>query len=75
MDLRAIVGTNVQRLRHAKGLSQEAVAHDAQISRGYFSQIESGKTFYVSIKVLGRLADALKVEPAEFLKLPAKRRR
>ncbi len=72
MDLRSIVGTNVRKLRVAKKLSQEAVAHDAEISRGYFNQIESGKTFYVSIKVLGRLADALEVEPAEFFKLPVK---
>jgi hypothetical protein len=29
--------------------------------------------FYASLKIVGRLADVLKVEPAELLKLPATR--
>jgi hypothetical protein len=32
-------------------------------------QLEKG-TFYASLKIIGRLAEALGVEPAEFLKLP-----
>ena len=66
--------TNLRRLRHAKGLSQDDLAYEAEVSRSYLSQIEKG-TFYASLKIVGRLADALGVEPAELLKLPSKRRK
>jgi len=74
MDLREVVAFNVRRLRNAKQLSQEEVAHEAEISRGYLSQIEKG-VFHVSIKVLGKLAVALDAEPAEFLRPHSKRGR
>jgi len=67
MDLRQLFATNLRRLRHAKGLSQDDLALDAEMSRSYLSQIEKGK-FYVSLKVMGRLADALGVEAIEFLR-------
>lgn len=67
MDLRQLFATNLRRIRHAKGLSQDDLALDAEMSRSYLSQIEKGK-FYVSLKVMGRLADALGVDPVEFLK-------
>jgi Predicted transcriptional regulators len=70
MDLRQLFATNLRRLRHAKGWSQDELALETEMSRSYLSQIEKGK-FYVSLKVLGRLAEALNVEPAEFLKPPA----
>ena len=64
----------LRRLRHAKGLSQDDLAYEAEVSRSYLSQIEKG-SFYASVKIVGRLADALGVEPAELLKLPARRRK
>jgi transcriptional regulator with XRE-family HTH domain len=70
MDLRDAFATNLRRLRNAKGISQDDLAYDAGISRGYLSQLEKGE-FYVSIKVIGKLADTLQVEPSEFLKLPS----
>jgi transcriptional regulator with XRE-family HTH domain len=73
MDLRDIFATNLRRLRNAKGMSQEALAHEAEVSRGYLSQLEKG-AFYASLKIIGRISDALQVEPAEFLKLPGQRR-
>jgi transcriptional regulator with XRE-family HTH domain len=72
MDLRETFARNLRRLRNAKGVSQDALALDAGISRSYLSQIESG-SFFVSIKIVGKLADALDVEPEEFLKRPARR--
>lgn len=63
---------NLRRLRHSKGLSQDELAFEAGVSRSYLSQIEKG-VFYASLKVIGRLAVALGVEPAELLKLPPKR--
>jgi transcriptional regulator with XRE-family HTH domain len=74
MDLRDVFATNLRRLRHAKGLSQDELAYEAGVSRGYLSQIEKG-VFYASLKMVGKLASALAVEPAELLKLPPKRRK
>ncbi len=71
MDLRDIFAANLRRLRSAKGLSQDDVAYDAGISRSYLSQLEKG-SFYASLRIIGRLADVLGVEPAEFLKPPVK---
>ena len=65
MDLRDIFAVNLRRLRSAKGLSQDDVAYDAGISRSYLSQLEKG-SFYASLRIIGRLADVLEVEPAEF---------
>ena len=74
MDLRDVFATNLRRLRHAKGLSQDDLAYEAKVSRSYLSQIEKG-VFFASLKIVGRLAAALDVEPAELLKLPPKRSR
>jgi DNA-binding XRE family transcriptional regulator len=60
------------RLRHAKGLSQDDLAFEAEVSRNYLSQLEKG-AFYASLKIVGKLAAVLDVEPAELLKLPSKR--
>ena len=67
MDVRDIFATNLRRLRHAKGLSQDALAYEAEISRSYLSQLEKGG-FYASLKIIEKLALTLDVEPAEFLK-------
>nr|WP_050384461.1 helix-turn-helix transcriptional regulator [Bradyrhizobium pachyrhizi] len=72
MDLREIFATNLRRLRNARRWSQDELAFKAKISRGYLSQLEKG-AYYVSIKIIGRLADKLEVEPDEFLKRPSKR--
>ena len=64
--------TNLRRFRHAKGLSQDDLAYEAGISRSYLSQIEKG-VFFASLKIVGKLATALDVEPAELLKLPPKK--
>jgi transcriptional regulator with XRE-family HTH domain len=67
MDLREVFATNLRRLRNAKGLSQDDLAHDADISRSYLSQLEKGE-FYASLKIIEKLASTLDVEPAEFLR-------
>jgi transcriptional regulator with XRE-family HTH domain len=67
MDLVQRLGENVRRLRNAKGLSQEALALDAGMKRSYLSDLERG-TRNPSVRALGRLADALKVEPEELVK-------
>jgi transcriptional regulator with XRE-family HTH domain len=74
MDLRDVFATNLRRLRNARGMSQEELAYEAEVSRGYLSQLEKG-VFYASLKIVGRLSTALNVEPAELLKLPPKKGR
>lgn len=68
MDLRDVFATNLRRLRQAKGLSQDDLAYEAEVSRSYLSQLEKG-AFYASLKVVGKLATVLQVEPAELLNL------
>jgi len=68
MDLREVFATNLRRLRHEKGLSQDDLAYEAEVSRSYLSQLEKGG-YYASLKIVGRLAEALGVEPAELVKL------
>jgi transcriptional regulator with XRE-family HTH domain len=69
MDLREVFATNLRRLRNAKGLAQDDLAYEADVSRSYLSQLEKG-AFYASLKIVEKLAAALSVEPAELLKLP-----
>ena len=72
MDLREVFATNLRLLRHAKGLSQDDLAYEAEISRSYLSQLEKG-AFYASLKIVGKLATVLEVEPAELLKMSLKK--
>ena len=74
MDLRDMFATNLRRIRHERELSQDDLAYEAEISRSYLSQIEKGK-FHVSLKIIGKLAPVLQVEPAEFFRRPLRRRR
>ena len=64
---------NLRRLRHTKGLSQEELAYDADVNRSYMSRLEKGAS-YPGLEIIGKLATVLEIEPAELLKLPAKRK-
>jgi transcriptional regulator with XRE-family HTH domain len=74
MDLRQVFAVNLRRLRHKRGLSQETLAYEADVNRTYLSKLEKGVS-YVGLEIIGKLAKVLKVEPAEFLKLPPSRTR
>jgi transcriptional regulator with XRE-family HTH domain len=67
MDLRERFAYNLRRLRHERGLSQDDLAYEAEVSRSYLSQLEKG-VFHASLKVIGKLAAALRVDPAELLR-------
>ena len=56
-------------LRHERGLSQDDLAYEADIRRRHLSQIKKG-VFHVSLKVIGKLSEALQIAPAELLKIP-----
>ena len=62
MALRATFAKNLKRLRLEKGLSQEELAHRADLDRTYVSSLERQK-YAVSIDVVERLATVLGVEP------------
>ena len=61
------LGMTVKRLRLKRGLTQEALAKKANVHRIYLAQIEGGNKT-PSLRVLDRLAKALKVKVAELLK-------
>ena len=74
MDLREVFATNLRRWRNARGLSQDDLAYEAGVSRSYLSQLEKG-AYYASLKIVGRLAEALNVEPAELLRMTGQERK
>lgn len=66
-NLKEIVAINVRRLRHDKGWTQEDLADRVGLSARYVGQIERAQAS-MSVTVLGRLAEALKVEASELVK-------
>ncbi|HZG46597.1 MAG TPA: helix-turn-helix transcriptional regulator [Allosphingosinicella sp.] len=62
MDVVQLLGQNVRRYRKLKGLTQEQLAHRAEMERSYVSDLERGER-NPSVKALGRLAEALEIEP------------
>jgi transcriptional regulator with XRE-family HTH domain len=67
MDLVRLLGRNVRAARLARGLSQEQLAFEAEMKRSYLSDLERGNR-NPSVRALGRLAEALGVEPPELLR-------
>jgi transcriptional regulator with XRE-family HTH domain len=64
MEWERIVGANIRRLRKAKGLTQEQLAHEAGMAMRYVAGVERGEE-NPSLRFLVRIAEALAVEPAE----------
>lgn len=60
---------NLKRLRHARGLSQEELAHRAEIDRTYVSSLERS-VYAAGIDVVDRIAKVLGVEAPDMLKRP-----
>jgi transcriptional regulator with XRE-family HTH domain len=71
MDLRHRFAANLRRIRHDRGISQEDLAYEAGIDRAHVSKIERALT-YVGLEIIGKFAEVLKVDPAEFFKSPAR---
>jgi transcriptional regulator with XRE-family HTH domain len=69
MKAGALVARNIRRLRVARGLSQEALAVDAEIDRTYVSRLERGLE-NPTVAVLERLAKALSSDIDAFFKVP-----
>jgi transcriptional regulator with XRE-family HTH domain len=71
MDIREVFARNLRRYRQVKGLSQEALAHEAGVDRTYISALERS-TYSASITMVDRLATVLGVEAAVLLQRPSK---
>jgi transcriptional regulator with XRE-family HTH domain len=69
MEIREVLALNLRKLRHAKGLSQEELAHRAEIDRTYISALERS-VYAAGIDVVDRLARVLGVEAADLLRRP-----
>lgn len=67
MNVREIFALNLRSLRHGRGLSQEELAHLADIDRTYVSSLERC-VYSPSIDMVDQLARVLGVEAADMLK-------
>ena len=69
MEIREVLARNLRRLCHARGLSQEELAHRAGIDRTYVSSLERS-VYAAGVDVVDKLARALGVEAADLLQQP-----
>lgn len=67
MNLAAVFGKEIRRVRQEAGLSQEELAYRAGIHRTYISQLERGLKA-PSLEVVFRICAALGQEPHELIK-------
>ncbi|WP_354128455.1 MULTISPECIES: helix-turn-helix transcriptional regulator [unclassified Bradyrhizobium] len=74
MDIREVLAINLRKLRQARGLSQEELAHRADIDRTYISALERS-VYAAGIDVVDRLARSLGVEAADLLTRPKRKTR
>jgi transcriptional regulator with XRE-family HTH domain len=58
MAIERIVGENVRRIRLERGISQEALAYDADIDRSYLGSLERGEK-NPTVRLLARIAEVL----------------
>jgi transcriptional regulator with XRE-family HTH domain len=66
MTARAILARNLRSLRAAHGLSQEEVAHRAEIDRTYVSDLER-QIYAASVDVLDALAKVFGVRACDLI--------
>ncbi len=66
MDIRALVGRNVARLRKQRTMKQEPFSEVSGFTQSYLSQIENGRVNLTLLR-LHDLAEAFGVHPRELL--------
>jgi transcriptional regulator with XRE-family HTH domain len=66
MEIREAFARNLRRIRQSKAMSQEELAHRADLDRTYISSLERS-VYSPSIEVVDRIAMALGVNAAELL--------
>jgi transcriptional regulator with XRE-family HTH domain len=67
MGIREVLAVNLRRFRQKAGLSQEELAHRADLDRTYISAIERS-VYGASVDVIEKLAAVLDVEEADLLR-------
>jgi transcriptional regulator with XRE-family HTH domain len=67
MNIREILAANLRRMRRERGLSQEELAHRANIHRTYVSSLERCQ-YSATIDLVDNLAVVLGVETPDLLK-------
>ncbi len=67
MSVQRRLSRNIQRIRREKGLSQEELAHRADVHQTYLSGVETGRR-NPSVKVVERIANALGVDISQLFK-------
>ena len=67
MDIREVFARNLRIYRQERGLSQEELAHRAEIDRTYISALERC-VYGASIDIVDKLASSLNVEAADLLR-------
>ncbi len=73
MDVRTLVGLNIQRLRRERGISQEELAFRSDCTRGYLSGLETGRR-NATVLTLEKIAKALDVEVIDLFEGQVRRR-
>src|ERR1039458_10229117 len=71
MDLKRTMAINVRRERHTRKLTQEELADRAGLSARYLGSIERAKVS-ASVTVLGRLAQALRIDACDLICPPSR---
>ena len=74
MNLREVFSLNLQAQRRARGLSQEALAYEANVDRTYLSALERCINA-ATLDTVEKLAKVLDVEPSILLERPRRQRR
>lgn len=72
MNIREVFALNLKKYRRLRGISQEELAHVADIDRTYVSALER-RVYSASLDVVASIAKALDVEPSELLVRPRKK--
>ena len=65
MDIKHKVGERIRELRKQIGLSQEALANQAEIDRTYVTDVENGRR-NISVQNLEKIVNALKIQFKDF---------
>jgi transcriptional regulator with XRE-family HTH domain len=73
MNIREVLALNLRERRLAQGLSQEELAHRADLDRTYVSSLERC-VYAATVDVVDKLAQVLGVDPSDLLKRPTGRR-
>jgi transcriptional regulator with XRE-family HTH domain len=66
VDIKKVAADNIKNLRQKRGLTQEALAFDADVARSYIGYVERAEKT-LSIVTLQKIAKALRVKPGLLL--------